>query len=103
MLRKKIQTSWRQPYVHVSLLPEAYTKFVIENGRFSDLFLFERLPIDLINSDKRMLKEHIETYSSGYCSGFPPDSLSEFLLRNSSPLNRRQKYIFLEYGCAGKK
>lgn len=53
-------------------------KFVIENGRFSDLFLFERLPIDLINSDKRMPKEHIETYSSGYCPGFSPDSLSEF-------------------------
>ena len=52
---------------------------------FLTCFLFRRLPIEKLNSDIWSPKERIETYSSGYCPGFPPDSLSEFPQGNSSP------------------
>lgn len=50
-------------------------------GRFSDLFHLElRLPIDCGQQWLAECSRFAETYSSGYCTGFSPVSLSRFSL-----------------------
>src|SRR5574344_141394 len=63
------------------------------NGRFSDLFHFERLPIEKINSDFWRLKEHLKLTAAGTVRDFHPIPSRDFF-QNLSPCNRLQKYTF---------
>jgi hypothetical protein len=63
----------------------------MRRGRFSDSFLKPRLPV--FRQWQRAIS-WLETYSSGYCTGITPVSLSGFYEENPSPLCGGKNTLF---------